>query len=159
MSGNSIRARAPAASSQAVRRVMKSVLQRDTAPEVALRRALHAVGLRFRKDCRPESDIKCKSDIVFRRPKVCVFVDGCFWHRCRLHFVLPKKNSTWWNEKIQATVVRDRRQTKALRKRGWLVVRVWEHEIVNESMGSLVARVKNAITESHYQAGQRAAPK
>ncbi len=144
MSGKSIRARAPAASSPSVRRVMQAVWQRDTVPEVALRRALHTLGLRFRKDCRPEPNMRCKSDVVFRRQKLCVFVDGCFWHRCPLHFVLPKTNSAWWNEKVQATVERDLRQMRALRARGWQVVRVWEHE-VSGGIHRIVARVLHAL--------------
>ncbi len=141
MSGKSIRARAPAASSPGVRRVMRAVLQSDTAPEVLLRRALHIAGLRFRKECRPEPDLRCKSDIVFRRHKVCVFVDGCFWHRCPLHFVLPKTNAAWWDEKVQATVDRDLRQMRALQGRGWRVVRVWEHEVTGAGIERIVARV------------------
>jgi DNA mismatch endonuclease (patch repair protein) len=141
MSGKSIRARAPAASSPEVRRVMQAVLQRDTGPEVLLRRALHIAGLRFRKECRPEPDLRCKSDIVFRTHKVCVFVDGCFWHRCPLHFVLPRANAAWWDEKVQATVDRDLRQMVALKARGWRVVRVWEHDITGASIERIVARV------------------
>jgi DNA mismatch endonuclease, patch repair protein len=141
LSGKSIRARAPAASSRAVRRVMQAVQQRGTAPEVLLRRAFHLAGLRFRNDCRPERDLRCKADVVFRTHKVCVFVDGCFWHRCRLHFVLPKTNSAWWGEKVSATVKRDRRQTRALKLRGWQVVRVWEHEATAKGIERVVARV------------------
>src|SRR5579883_547411 len=104
--------------------VMQAVLQRDAGPEVVLRRALHSAGLRFRKECRPEPDLRCKSDIVFRAHKVCVFVDGCFWHRCPLHFVLPRTNAVWWDEKVQATVDRDLRQMRTLKARGWRVVHV-----------------------------------
>jgi DNA mismatch endonuclease (patch repair protein) len=145
MSGKSIRARAPAASSPTIRLVMQAVRQRDTAPEIVLRRALHAYGLRFRKDCRPEENVKCKADVVFPRIKVCVFVDGCFWHRCPLHFQLPKTNSTWWDEKVQATVDRDARQTRLLASRGWTVIRVWEHKIVDGSFANVVARVRALV--------------
>lgn len=147
MSGKSIRSRAPAASSALVRRVMQANHPRDTAPEVALRRALHAAGLRFRKDWCPEPYLRCKSDIVFPRQRLCVFVDGCFWHRCPLHFQLPKSNSDWWDEKIQATVDRDVRQSRALQSRGWMVLRVWEHETVASAMRARVERIAAAVKE------------
>ena len=148
MTEKSIRARAPSASSPAVRRVMQAVLQRDTVPETRIRQALHAIGLRFRKDYRPERDLKCKADIVFRKQKICIFIDGCFWHRCPLHFALPLSNSPWWDEKIQATVERDRRQTKLLRSRGWCVIRVWEHEITDAKIDRVVARVRRKLIPS-----------
>jgi DNA mismatch endonuclease (patch repair protein) len=141
MSALSIRARAPVASSPATRRVMQTVRRRDTQPEMALRSALHEAGLRFRKDFKPEPDLKCKADIVFPKKKVCIFVDGCFWNRCRQHFVLPKANSAWWKEKIQSTVDRDLNQTRLLRSRGWRVHRVWEHEIVGRRLDQVVALV------------------
>src|SRR4051794_13269539 len=88
----SIRARAPVASSENVRNVMRAIPSRDTAPEIALRKALHRNGLRFRVDVAPVSELRCKADIVFRSARVCVFVDGCFWHGCPDHFSLPKAN-------------------------------------------------------------------
>ncbi|MCI0335623.1 MAG: very short patch repair endonuclease [Planctomycetes bacterium] len=133
---------------------MQAVLQRDTTPELLLRRALHSAGLRFRKDCRPEQDLRCKSDIVFPTHRVCVFVDGCFWHRCPLHFALPKTNSAWWNEKVQATVDRDLKQMRALKARGWQVIRVWEHEIIEGHVERIVARVLKRI-QAATKAGRR----
>ena len=60
--------------------------------------------------------------------KLAVFVDGCFWHRCPLHATTPRNNSSWWQEKLEANVQRDARQTAALRALGWSVLRFWEHE-------------------------------
>jgi DNA mismatch endonuclease (patch repair protein) len=145
VSGKSIRARAPAASSAATRQVMQAVLQRDTTPEVKLRRALHMAGFRFRKDCRPELALRCKADVVFRRQKVCVFVDGCFWHRCPVHFELPKANTAWWDEKIQATVDRDVKQTRLLESLGWRVLRVWEHDLVGDALPRVVTLVATGV--------------
>src|SRR5947209_7638968 len=108
-----IRSRAPAASSPAVRRAMQAVKRHDTAAEVLLRRRLYAAGLRFRKEISPEPELRCKADIVFTRQKVCIFIDGCFWHRCPEHFKVPKTNRAWWEQKIQATVDRDGRQQQA----------------------------------------------
>lgn len=133
-----IRSRAPAASNPAVRRAMQAVKRQDTKAEVLLRRRLHAVGLRFRKEIRPEPGLRCKADIVFPRQRICIFIDGCFWHCCPIHFKPPKKNSAWWKEKIQATVERDGRQRRFLESRGWKVLRFWEHSITPRKVAQVI---------------------
>ena len=145
MSGASIRSRAPSASSTLVRRVMRANTSRDTRPERLLRSALHRAGLRFRKDARPVPGVLCKADIVFPRQMVCVFVDGCFWHGCSLHFGTPKTNSAWWAEKIAANVERDARQTELLKEHGWRVVRVWEHELKGDHLGETVWTISTLL--------------
>lgn len=89
---------------------------------------MHAVGLRYRVDYRPEPDVRTKPDIVFTRVKVAVYIDGCFWHGCPEHFIPPRNNAVWWREKIERNKARDLEATRALRDRGWRVVRHWEHE-------------------------------
>jgi DNA mismatch endonuclease, patch repair protein len=117
---------APSDLSTALR--MRGQRQRDTACEVAVRRLLHSWGLRFRIDCRPEQLIARRADIVFRPAKTAVFVDGCFWHGCPLHWKTPKRNGTWWAKKISANAKRDRQTDSVLERGGWLVIRAWEHE-------------------------------
>jgi DNA mismatch endonuclease (patch repair protein) len=73
-----------------------------------------------------------------------VFVDGCFWHGCPLHFLSPKKHSGWWEEKIQDNRERDERQQRQLEERGWVVVRLWEHE-VRADLSRCVRIVGNAV--------------
>jgi DNA mismatch endonuclease (patch repair protein) len=107
---------------------MAKVATRDTRPELELRRGLHARGLRYRVDARPEAALRGRADILFPGPRVAVYVDGCFWHSCPDHGVLPKGNREWWRAKLEATVERDRASEDALAARGWTVVRVWEHE-------------------------------
>lgn len=143
----SIRARAPSASSTHVRRVMQANTSRDTSPEVQLRSAFHRAGLRFRKDARPDPALKCKADIVFRAAKVCVFVDGCFWHGCARHFRTPNTNSNWWEEKVGDNRKRDKRKTRQLRSRGWIVLRFWEHDITEEKLDQLVKKVFARVKE------------
>ncbi|MCE9635630.1 MAG: very short patch repair endonuclease [Planctomycetes bacterium] len=104
---------------------MRRVRREDTAPEVALRRALHRAGVRFRLHA---AGLPGRPDIVLVKARVAVFVDGCFWHGCPEHFVQPKTNSTFWLEKVQTNQERDRRVDGVLRAAGWSVVRVWEHE-------------------------------
>ena len=143
----SIRSRAPAASSPAIRRVMQTNVPRDTTPEVVLRSALHHVGLRYRKDVSPESSLKCKADIVFRRERICIFVDGCFWHGCPRHFQTPGTNSSWWEEKINDNRRRDRVKRRRLREHGWAVMRVWEHEITTSNLHHVVGRIVSIVRQ------------
>jgi DNA mismatch endonuclease (patch repair protein) len=145
MTGRCIRSRAPSASSPAVRRAMQAVLSKDTSPEIVFRKALHAAGLRFRKELRPVPSLKCKADVVFIKQKLCIFIDGCFWHRCSVHFKLPKSNSDWWKEKIASVVERDTRQTKLLKDSGWTVVRFWEHE-VRDDVSRCVETIRRLLT-------------
>jgi DNA mismatch endonuclease (patch repair protein) len=101
----------------------------DTKPELALRRALHRRGLRYRKDYRIDlPGHRVRADIVFTRARLAVFVDGCFWHRCPVHGTDPKSNAAYWAPKLRANVLRDLRTDAALAASGWSVVRVWEHE-------------------------------
>jgi DNA mismatch endonuclease (patch repair protein) len=70
-----------------------------------------------------------KPDFVFPKQKVVLFVDGCFWHGCPKHSNLPKNNRNFWVKKLDGNKIRDRLVTRELRKMGWKVVRVWEHEL------------------------------
>jgi DNA mismatch endonuclease, patch repair protein len=125
----SIRARAPRASSAIVRHVMQSNRSFDTRLEALLRSELHKRGLRFRKHVNVDPGVKCRADITFRQTRVCVFVDGCYWHGCPKHFRTPRVNTAWWNEKVEDNRRRDRRKSGALRRLGWKVIRIWEHQL------------------------------
>jgi len=108
---------------------MRGNHKRDTRPELALRSELHRRGLRYRIDANPLESLRCRADIVFRRQKVAVFVDGCFWHGCPQHGTRPKTNSSYWSAKIARNMERDRLNGAELNGAGWTVVRVWEHEL------------------------------
>ena len=109
----------PAASSGAARNRMRATAQRDTAAELALRRALVQKGLRgYRVNYRPIPGFRRSADIAFTRQKVAVFVDGCFWHGCPMHFANPKSNTEWWAEKLQRNRSRDRETTETLEASG-----------------------------------------
>jgi DNA mismatch endonuclease (patch repair protein) len=107
---------------------MQATRQRDTPAEVALRSALHRLGLRFRVQRRPVAGLKRRADIVFAPARVAVFVDGCFWHGCPEHATWPKQNAVWWREKIEGNRQRDADTDARLAAAGWLSVRVWAHE-------------------------------
>jgi DNA mismatch endonuclease (patch repair protein) len=107
---------------------MQSNKGRDTKPELALRSAVHALGLRYRVDARPLTGLRRTADLVFPRVKVAVFLDGCFWHGCPEHHTVAATNATFWADKVKSNAARDRDTDRRLGEAGWAVVRVWEHE-------------------------------
>jgi DNA mismatch endonuclease, patch repair protein len=126
--------KAPEASSLAVRSVMRANRKRDTAPEMRLRRWLHARGLRYRvASALRVGDLLVRPDLVFPKPRVAVFVDGCFWHGCPDHGTQPRRNSDYWGPKLASNLARDARVDGALAGAGWHVVRVWEHECADDA--------------------------
>jgi DNA mismatch endonuclease (patch repair protein) len=120
---------------------MRATGRRDTAPEVALRRALHRLGLRFRVDRPIVPGLRRKADIVFGPTQVAVFVNGCFWHGCPQHGTWPKANAEWWREKIEANRLRDDDTDQRLLEVGWRAIRVWEHEQPEEA----AVRILNVV--------------
>lgn len=106
---------------------MRKQRRNDTGPEVAVRRALHARGLRYRKGFAALNDRR-SVDIAFTAQRVAVFIDGCFWHGCPLHNRPTKSNTLWWADKIAANRRRDAKTVADLEAEGWLVLRFWEHE-------------------------------
>lgn len=113
---------------EGTRKSMQSNKGRDTKPELALRRAVHALGMRYRVSIRPLPKIRRTADLVFTKAKVAVFLDGCFWHGCPEHHTKAATNSEFWSEKVARTRERDRETDRLLREAGWAVVRIWEHE-------------------------------
>src|SRR5438105_2303312 len=99
----------------------------DTNCELLIRSALHRRGLRFRVNSRPEAQFRRRADVIFRKAKVAVFIDGCFWHGCARHASMPVVNRAWWCTKINRNRLRDRDTNAFLRRHGWYVIRVWEH--------------------------------
>jgi DNA mismatch endonuclease (patch repair protein) len=123
---------------------MRSNRGRDTGPELALRRVLHARGLRYRVDHPLPFDRRRRADIAFTRAKVAVFIDGCFWHGCPEHGATPRTNTAFWSAKIARNRERDADTVRRLDEAGWAVLRFWEHEPVD----SCVERVVRALAGS-----------
>ena len=121
-------ARSSWASSVDVRAAMRGNRSKDTKPELRLRKELYAIGLRYRVSTRPLPGIRRSADIVFTRPRVAVFVDGCYWHGCPQHYRPSTRNTEFWSEKIDANRRRDSEANQLLGQAGWHVIRVWEHE-------------------------------
>jgi DNA mismatch endonuclease (patch repair protein) len=132
----------PWASTPAVRNVMRGNRKRDTMPELALRKALHGRGLRYRVAARPLVTERWTADVVFTRARVAVFVDGCFWHGCPDHFSQPRTNASYWGPKIARNRARDARVDADLAAAGWVVVRAWEHDAASD----IAARVAEVVT-------------
>lgn len=102
---------------------------RDTAPEVAVRRLLHAAGYRYRVDRPPLPGLRRRADIVFGPAKIAVYIDGCFWHGCPDHSKpLTKANSAYWSAKMARNKARDEDTDATLIDAGWCVIRAWEHD-------------------------------
>lgn len=141
----SVRARAPQASTPRVRHLMQAVRQKGTKPEKYIHQELVRRGLQPRTATRPIADMRLTGDFVFPVKRLCVFIDGCFWHGCPDHFKLPITNSAWWAEKVSETVQRDRRQTAKLNDAGWSVVRVWEHENPSKAVDRIVTAIPASL--------------
>ncbi|MGY1737022.1 very short patch repair endonuclease [Geodermatophilus sp. SYSU D00684] len=102
---------------------------RDTAPELAVRRAVHAAGLRYWVDTAPLRSLRRRADIVFGPARVAVFIDGCFWHGCPEHGSrATHANSEYWKTKVERNQARDRDTDEKLHEAGWHIIRAWEHE-------------------------------
>jgi DNA mismatch endonuclease (patch repair protein) len=119
---------------------MKANRRTDTKPELALRKALHAKGFRYRKDLRLDlvGGVRVRPDIVFTARRVAIFVDGCFWHCCPDHGTQPAANTWYWEPKLRRNVERDRAADVALGGAGWTVIRLWEHESLDEAVAAVV---------------------
>lgn len=128
---------------------MRANRAKDTGPEISLRKALHALGFRFRKNVQ---DLPGTPDVVFPRFRAVVFVHGCYWHHhegCR-RATVPKQNSGFWKEKFEANRRRDARNVEALLALGWRVGVVWE--CANASEGSVaVAAFLTNRTEHEFE--------
>lgn len=130
--------------------IMKRVKQKNTAAELALRSALHGLGLRYRLHRRIEGVVV---DVVFPTAKVAVFVDGCFWHGCPLHATFPKSNQSYWLPKLAENKERDQRQSEKLSTTGWTVIRLWEHECL-PTTGKTARRIAQAVSRRLQSKGQ-----
>jgi len=104
---------------------MSRIRASETKPEIKIRNMMKSLGFKYQS-----KNIYGKPDFIHKKEKIAVFVDGCFWHKCPKHFKIPKSNRKFWSDKINKNTERDKMVTKNLRKNGWKVIRVWEHEVM-----------------------------
>ncbi|GAB2805272.1 very short patch repair endonuclease [Streptomyces chlorus] len=123
---------------------------RDTAPEVAVRKLLHAEGLRYRVNAPVFGMPRRTIDIVFPKAKIAIFLDGCFWHGCPQHATQPKSNAEWWRAKLDRNMARDQETSEHLRAAGWTVLRFWEHIPAEE----IAATVRAAVDREKQDRGR-----
>lgn len=133
--------------------LMASVRQRDTKPELTLRRALWAAGCRYRK----QAALPGRPDIAFPGARLAVFVDGCYWHGCPRHYSSPATNRPFWVEKLRANIERDQRKDVELAALGWRCLHLWECEI-EEDAGAVVARIQILLGRHPPSAAEAVAP-
>jgi DNA mismatch endonuclease (patch repair protein) len=129
------------ASSEATRKKMLGNKSRDTSPELRVRSLVHRRGLRYRVAQRPIPTLRRTADLVFRRAKIAVFIDGCFWHGCPEHYRPPSTNPDYWRDKIEGNRLRDQETDELLAQAGWEVLRFWEHEDEDEVADAVCAAV------------------
>ena len=110
--------------------------------ELALAKLLRRHGI---KGWRRNKPVFGKPDFVFPKLKLAIFVDGCFWHGCPKHATKPANNRAFWRRKLSSNKKRDQVVNQTLRKAGWRVLRIWEHELARKNETQLVQRIKRAL--------------
>ena len=106
-------------------KIMSKIRSKNTKIEVNFRKLIWKRNFRYRL----HYDITGKPDLAFVSKKLCVFIDSCFWHKCPKHFKAPKSNKDYWNKKIKNNVLRDKKIKNLYGKKGWKIIRIWEHEL------------------------------
>ena len=104
--------------------IMSKIRSKKTKPELMIKELLDNRIFRYQPN-----GITGKPDFGNKKRKIAIFIDGCFWHGCPKHCRMPKSREKYWVPKIQKNMERDSRYTKELKRRGWTVMRLWEHEV------------------------------
>lgn len=124
--------------------IMSRIKGRNTKAEVQFRRGLFNRGYRYSLRHRFK-ELNFRPDLTLKAKKACIFIDGCFWHMCPKCFKRPKSNKTYWGPKLKRNAERDRQQTRFLKKNGWKVIRIWEHEVndkLEHALNKTVAKIR-----------------
>ena len=124
-------------------KIMKSVPQKDTKPEMRLRKALHGMGFRYRLH---DKRLPGSPDLVFPKYKAVIFVHGCFWHRhgCK-QTTTPSTREDFWKAKFEANVERDKKNVSDLEAAGWRVMTVWECELKKAAENDLFEKIREFL--------------
>ena len=115
--------------------------ERNQTTELRLIEIMRKVGI---KGWRRGIQLLGKPDFVFRKERVAIFVDGCYWHGCAKCQLRPKSNSDYWTVKMERNRGRDRTVSRVLRKSGWRVLRLWEHSL-KRTPGRCAGRIRAAL--------------
>ena len=122
---------------------MSRIKGQNTRPEFFLRKVLSIAGF---KGYRLHYKLIGRPDIAFPKKKTAIFIDGCFWHKCPKCFIKPGTNRAFWGKKISSNVLRDKTVNTELKKLGWRVIRIWEHQIREPKFikSRIIDRIGNA---------------
>jgi DNA mismatch endonuclease (patch repair protein) len=137
---------------------MSRQTNRDTSAERVVRQLLHGSGYRYRTHFPVPGMPRRNIDIAFTRAKIAVLIDGCFWHGCPEHASSPKANATWWRQKLDRNVERDRETSNQLVSEGWTVLRFWEHEPPEAVIRQVVRAVEQERAARPTRTTRRHAP-
>jgi DNA mismatch endonuclease, patch repair protein len=119
---------------------MQQIKGKNTKPELLVRKFLHAKGYRYKLH---DKKLPGKPDIVLPKYRTVIFVHGCFWHGhtdCK-YFVVPKTRTAWWTDKIKRNIANDEKAIKALNKKGWKIINVWECDLKKDKFEKSMNRV------------------
>ena len=124
---------------------MSRIKGKNTKVELKFRKHLQKLGLKGYQ--LHSNSVFGRPDVTFDKFKVAVFIDGCLWHKCKIHYVPPKTRKYFWINKIEANVTRDKLVNKTLKKTGWKVLRFWEHE-VHKNMDYVMNKIREALNKA-----------
>jgi len=124
-------------------KIMSCIRGKDTKPEIRLRKELFRRGYRYRLSYRFKEP-NFTPDLVMVSRRTCIFIDGCFWHKCPKCFKKPKSKKRYWREKIDRNVERDKEQNAYLMANGWKIIRIWEHEVI-KNLDLVIDRIINEL--------------
>lgn len=122
---------------------MSRIKGKDTKPEIQLRKLLYKKEIR---GYRIHYKLPGKPDLVFPKYKLAVFVDGCFWHKCPKCFKTPETNKDFWMAKINKNAQRDKKINKILKKKGWTILRFWEHNLKRKGIKTCLNKILNKLS-------------
>lgn len=123
---------------------MSRIKGKDTKPEILVRKYLFSKGFRYRLNVH---NLRGKPDIVLKKYKTVIFINGCFWHGhegCK-YFILPKTRIEWWKDKIEKTQIRDKSDKDILRKSGWNIITIWECQLKKDKKTDTLTALENTL--------------
>lgn len=121
---------------------MKAVKSKNTKIEKVVSKEIWGRGIRFRKNVK---NLEGKPDIAIKKYKIVIFIDSCFWHGCPLHGRIPKSNVEFWNNKIKRNIERDKSINQYYRRKGWNILRIWEHDLNKKKFSQTIDEIEEWI--------------
>lgn len=121
-------------------KIMSTIHSKNTKPEIAFKKAIRGLGFVY------QPKIKGSPDFINRKKRIAIFVHGCFWHKCPRHYKEPKSKRKYWLPKIEKNIQRDRANKELLKRKGYSVIEIWEHQIKN-NITKITKKIQNECTK------------